>query len=125
MGGGVLSPDALPRRFESSGARGGDRWRRSPGPSWVSAPAWTSRDLEGVPTWGGSASRWRRYKKDVALCIEGINLDVSWSWAARMARCLTGPAKTLAEWIPMEELRAKLLRGLAELAAVLRMYLSA
>ena len=43
----------------------------------------------------------------MALWIEGINLDVSWSWAARMARCLTGPAKTLAESIPMEELRAK------------------
>ena len=43
----------------------------------------------------------------MALWIEGINLDVSWSWAARMVRCLTGPAKTLAESIPMEELRAK------------------
>ena len=103
MGGGILNPEWLPRR------EGGSRqWhgRHSSG-SWTTAPQWTSRDLEGIPTWDGSAPRWRRYKKDVALWIEGINLDVSWSWAARMVRCLTGPAKTLAESIPMEELRAK------------------
>ncbi len=101
MGGnGVLSPESLPRR------QGSDyNWRR--GTAWFGGAGTISRDLEGIPSWDGTAARWRRYKKDVALWIEGINLDVSWSWAARMVRCLTGPAKTLGESIPMEELRAK------------------
>ena len=66
----------------------------------------TSRDLGGIPHWDGSHHKWRRYKKDVALWLEGINLEVNFSWAARMVRCLSGPAKTLGESIPIEELRA-------------------
>ena len=76
MGGGVLSPGALPRRDDGAGSRG-ERWRRSSTTSWATAPQWTSRDPEGIPTWDGSAARWRRYKKDVVLWIEGVNLDVS------------------------------------------------
>ena len=110
MGGGILSPESLPRRFGTSGGGGGYRsWRHST-TSW-SAP-WAggggvARDLEEIPSWDGAASKWCRYKMDVALWIEGINLGVSWSWAARMVRCLSGPAKTLGESILMGELRAK------------------
>ena len=104
MGNGNLSPDALPPRNSNGG---GDWWRRPGGQGFAGGGGgYLSKDLEGIPSWGGTATRWRRYKKDVALWIEGINLDVSWSWAARMVRCLSGPAKTLAESIPMVELRA-------------------
>ena len=51
-------------------------------------------------------AKWRRYKKDVALWLKGVSLDVPWSWGSRMVRVLTGPAKTLGESIPVEELRA-------------------
>ena len=86
-------------RFSSGG--GADWWR--PGATAGSH----NRDQEGIPTWDGSASRWRRYKKDVALWVEGVNLDVNWSWAARMVRNRTRPDKTLGESIPMVELRSK------------------
>ena len=105
MGTGVLSPDRLPpRSSDDQGSRhggGSDWWRRG------STAGSNHRDQDGIPIWDGSASRWRRYKKDVALWIEGVNLDVNWSWAARMVRNLTGPAKTLGESIPMVELRGR------------------
>ena len=73
---------------------------------WGGTGAYTPKDLEGIPSWDGNPAKWRRYKKDVALWLEGVSLDVPWSWGSRMVRVLTGPAKTLGESIPVEELRA-------------------
>eukprot|EP00974_Lingulodinium_polyedra_P107289 10385016-Lingulodinium_polyedra.AAC.1 len=40
--------------------------------------------------------------------MEGEKLDVTYNLAARVARRLTGPARAVAETIPLAELRADL-----------------
>ena len=69
--------------------------------------AWTGsdKDLVGIPSWNGDPSGWKYYRRQVAIWLEGINLHSPWSWASRMVRVLKGPAKMLADSIPLEALR--------------------
>lgn len=68
-----------------------------------------------MPSWDGNPSKWSRYKKDLAIWLEGANVDVQFSWGARSARNLSGHAKLNAELIPLEELRQGERRWAAEL----------
>ena len=61
--------------------------------------------FQRIPAWDGTPSRWRRYKQDVELWLEGEDLDVRFSLAARMVTKLSGTARTQARLIPLEELR--------------------
>ena len=58
-----------------------------------------------IPGWDGSPQTWRRYKRAVEIWIEGENLEVSYSIAARMVTKLTGTARNRADLIPLTELR--------------------
>ena len=58
-----------------------------------------------IPTWDGNPTTWRNFKRTVDVWLEGENLDVPYSLAARMLQKLTGTAKTRTQLIPLEELR--------------------
>jgi len=60
-----------------------------------------------IPSWDGNPATFRKYERDVELFIEGENLDVPFSVAARMVQKLSGTAKVVAELIPLAELRAR------------------
>ena len=59
-----------------------------------------------IPTWDGTPSQWKAYKRAVELWIEGENLDVHYSLAARLVTRLTGTARMAADLIPLDRLRA-------------------
>ena len=77
-------------------------YRRSDGSTWTGSD---DKDLAGIPAWNGSAATWRKYRREVATWLEGVQLEVPWSWAARMVRRLSGPARMLADNIDLTELR--------------------
>ena len=58
-----------------------------------------------IPAWDGSPATWRRYKRAVEIWLEGENLEVPYSIAARMVQKLTGTARNRADLIPLEKLR--------------------
>ena len=58
-----------------------------------------------IPSWNGDPTTWRSYKKRVELWVEGENLEVGYSLAARLAQRLTGSARVVADQIPTVELR--------------------
>ena len=58
-----------------------------------------------IPGWDGAPPTWRRFKRAVDIWLEGENLDVPYSLAARMVQKLTGTARNRADLIPLKELR--------------------
>ena len=55
-----------------------------------------SNAFSRIPTWDGDASKWRKYKKDVEIWMEGENLEVNYSVAARMVQRRSGTARIRA-----------------------------
>ena len=58
-----------------------------------------------IPGWDGNPTTWWRYKQDVELWLEGEDLEVKYSIAARMVQKLTGTARIRANLLPVDNLR--------------------
>ena len=58
-----------------------------------------------IPGWDGNPQTWWRYKQDVELWLEGEDLEVKYSLAARMVQKLTGTARIRANLLDVRHLR--------------------
>ena len=70
-----------------------------------------------IPTWDGNPTTWWKYKQDVELWLEGEDLEVKYSIAARMVQRLTGTARIRANLLAVEALRPQ--RPVAAIPAVM------
>ena len=69
-----------------------------------------------IPTWDGNPQTWWKHKQDVELWLEGEDLEVKYSIAARMVQRLTGTARIRANLLEVEALRPQ--RPVAAIPAV-------
>ena len=69
-----------------------------------------------IPGWDGNPNTWWRYKQDVELWLEGEDLEVKYSIAARMVQKLTGTARIRANLLDVRHLRPQ--RPVARVPAV-------
>ena len=69
-----------------------------------------------IPGWDGNPNTWWRYKQDVELWLEGEDLEVKYSVAARMVQKLTGTARIRANLLDVRHLRPQ--RPVARVPAV-------
>ena len=58
-----------------------------------------------VPAWDGDKRQWKRYLRDVELCLETEKLDVDFSHGARLLSRLTGSARKYTETIETDTIR--------------------
>ena len=58
-----------------------------------------------IPCWDGDPTKWRRYKRDVEIWLEGDNLEVGYSVAARMVQRFSGTARLRAQLLDVKDLR--------------------
>ena len=58
-----------------------------------------------VPTWDDDERQWKRYVRDMELCLETEKLDVDFSDGARLTTRLTGSAGKYDEAIELEHFR--------------------
>ena len=76
----------------------------------------TNQSFSRIPAWDGNPTSWWKYKQDVELWLEGEDLEVKYSIAARMVQRLTGTARIRANLFKVESLRPQ--RPVATVPAV-------